>query len=1489
MTNKTLAQQFLRYKPRPEFAGLMNEGRIINILAEKERRLVEVSAFFESLRPKYELYALEEELRATYDLRSIRILPRYPAELFGLDCIREILVETERIGAVSRGFFDNAKYALSRDNSTPDGSERIDLVIDIPFSDGGVGLLYDAHTPDIIAGIIYSEFGLRVNVTVRRDEKYELNYEDYNRELLSQLAAQAVFAPPYPVEEGNNGGPAETSPPPEEKLPSLNTEEAEAEALSDTVYRIGNMTFDVSSPQPILGDEFKIANPTPLRNIRSQGRGFVVLGEVFECEAKKNKRGDRTIVTFSITDYDASIGVKWIIKADEDDGKSESISPGMVVALRGSYKPDDFDGEMLFTPNAIAKISKIDRMDKLEDIPEGAIPEGYPEDAPRKRVELHLHTQMSAMDAIIPPDKIVSLANKWGHRAIAITDHGNVQGFQKAMEVAEKLGQKVIWGTEAYFVNDTARAVFGAANMPFTGDFVIFDIETTGLSSLTNHITEIGAVKISCGEVKEVFGTYSNPGEHIPENITQLTGITDEMVADAPSEAEAVRAFLDFAGGGILVAHNAAFDISFIRRVAEKEGYSFPNTYVDTVAMSRYVNHELQKHKLDVLAEYFGLGEFNHHRAYDDAAVLAKIFLAMAEKLRAEGITDLAQMSAAMAESSDPLLLRPYHMIILAKNLAGLKNLYKLISYGYLNCYKRHPRIPKSVLNHHREGLILGTACSEGELFSALLDNKTEAEIEEIANFYDYFEIQPLCNNQYLVDEGKVNGREGLIELNKKIIALGEKYGKPVVATCDAHFIEKHDEIYRQILMAGMKFSDADRETGIYFRTTSEMLAEFDYLPPEKAWEVVVVNPNKIADMVEEGIRPFPKGTFTPQMEGADDELQSICYTRAKEIYGDPLPETVTTRLERELSSIIKNGFSVLYIIAQKLVAYSESQGYLVGSRGSVGSSAVAFFAGISEVNPLPPHYVCPKCKYSDFSNEDNAGSGFDLPHKECPVCGTKLYGDGHDIPFETFLGFYGEKSPDIDLNFSGEVQAKVHKYTEELFGAENVFRAGTIGALASKTAYGFVMKYVEGKGKKLSRAEVNRLVSRCVGVKRTTGQHPGGIVVVPRDMEIYDFTPVQHPADDPGSDIITTHFTFEYLHDTLLKLDELGHDVPTKYKWMEKFTGVPVTSVPMNDPKVYGLFLSTEPLGIRPEDIGGIKLGTLGLPEMGTSFVLPVLEEAKPKSFADLMQIMGLTHGTDVWSGNAQDLIRNGTCTISEVIGTRDGIMITLMKYGLKSDDAFKIMEFVRKNKKGLPLKPEMLAALNEHNVPQWYIDSLGKIKYMFPKAHAAAYAMSSIRLAWYKVYRPLEFYAAMFTVAPGGFEAQIVLKGRQEVNRVLNELNGRKGTDLTQKEAAMITTLQLVSEFYARGLKFLPVDLKKSDAFVFKPEDGKIRLPFSSLAGIGETAARNIAEVMANEEIFSIEDLRIRAGLSKPVIDVLAENGVLNGLSETNQLSLF
>lgn len=887
---------------------------------------------------------------------------------------------------------------------------------------------------------------------------------------------------------------------------------------------------------------------------------------------------------------------------------------------------------------------------------------------------------------------------------------------------------------------------------------------------------------------------------------------------------------------------------------------------------------------MDILAEYFDLGEFNHHRACDDAEMLSLIFFKMTDKLREEGVLGIKTLSSAMSERVDPKKLRTNHMTILVKNRTGLKNLYRLISMSYLDYYSRVPRIPKTVLERYREGLIIGSACSDGVIYKAFLDSRSHDDILELAEFFDYFEIMPLCNNGYLIEEGTVADEEGLRELNKKIVSLGEEVGKPVVATGDAHFMDREDEIYRQILLAGMKFKDYSRETGLYLRTTDEMLSEFSYLGKDKAFEVVVTNTNIVSDWIEE-VLPIPEGTYTPKMDGAEEDLQQMCWERAKSLYGNPLPAIVHDRLEKELDSIIKHGFAVLYMIAQKLVHYSEDQGYLVGSRGSVGSSLVASMSGISEVNPLPPHYYCTECQYSEFITDGSVGSGFDLPDMCCPKCGAKMKGDGHDIPFETFLGFYGDKSPDIDLNFSGEVQARVHKYTEQLFGADHVFKAGTLGTLADKTAYGFVVKYLEGIGISVNRAEINRLIAHCVCVKRTTGQHPGGIIVVPKEYDVYDFTPVQHPADDPGSGIVTTHFAFSYLHDTILKLDELGHDVPTKYKMLERYTNTSVMDVPMNDPDVYELFKSTRSIGVTPDDIG-CDIGTLGLPEMGTRFIQQVLIDAKPKNFADLMQISGLTHGTDVWLGNAQDLIKEGICDISEVIGTRDGIMLVLIqKYGLENSTAFKIMEDVRKGK---GLKPEYEKDMLEHGVPEWYINSCKKIKYMFPKAHAAAYVMSAIRIGWYKVHMPLEFYAGFFTAAPGSFDAEIVLRGQSGVKRTISEIM-EKGKDATQKDSSMINTLQLVNEAYARGITFLPVSLEKSDAFAYLPENGGIRLPFSSLAGVGETAARNIASVRDEGDVLSIEELRIRAQVSKSVIDVLQNNGALKGLSETNQISFF
>ena len=1091
------------------------------------------------------------------------------------------------------------------------------------------------------------------------------------------------------------------------------------------------------------------------------------------------------------------------------------------------------------------------------------------------------------MDALIPPDVAVKQAKAWGHPAVAITDHGTAQGYQEAMLASEKVGQKVIYGLEAYFVNDTSGALYGAYNEDFDAETIVFDIETTGLSVQNCKITEIGAVKIKNGEIIDTFNTFVDPEVPIPAEIVELTSITDEMVKGAPKIDEAIRLFFDFIGDEkkLLVAHNADFDTGFIRYAAKECGIPFNNPYLDTVALSRYINPSLKKHKLDILAEHYGLGDFNHHRACDDAAMLAAIYFKMIKSMREQDIKSFEQLKRDMSANSNPLSLKPYHQIILVKNKVGLKNLYKLISYGFLKYFKRHPRIPKTELEKHREGLIIGSACEAGELFSAILENKPEAEIEEIVSFYDYLEIQPISNNRFLIAEEKAKDDEELKNLNRRIVELGEKYNKPVVATCDAHFLNDEDELYRKILLAGQKFKDYDKDSHIYYRTTEEMLEEFSYLGEEKAYEVVVTNTNLINDMIDSDIRPFPKGTFTPNMEGAEEDLTRICYERAKSMYGDPLPEIVASRLDKELTSIIKNGFAVLYMIAQKLVWYSESQGYLVGSRGSVGSSFVASMAGISEVNPLPPHYWCPNCQYSDFSNPDKAGSGFDLPDKNCPRCGQKLKADGHHIPFETFLGFYGDKSPDIDLNFSGEVQGKVHKYTEELFGAENVFRAGTVGTLADKTAYGYVMKYLEEKGISLPRAEVNRIVANCVGVKRSTGQHPGGIVVVPKEYEIYDFCPVQHPADDPNSDIVTTHFTFEYLHDTLLKLDELGHDIPTKYKYLEKYSGnTSVMDVPMNDKSVYELFLSTKPLGVTPEDIGS-NIGTYGLPEFGTKFVIGMVEEAKPKSFSDLLQISGLSHGTDVWLGNAQELIKDGICDISHVIGCRDNIMNDLIAYGVEKSLSFKIMESVRKGK---GLTPEFEAAMKEANVPDWYMDSCKKIKYMFPKAHAAAYVMSAIRLGWYKVHIPLAFYCAMFTVAPGGFDAGIVMGGRAKVRSTIQEIE-KLGKDATPKEQQSIPTLLLVNEAMARGIKFLPINIIKSDSSAFVPENGAIRMPFSALAGLGENAAANIVAARNEEPFFSVEDLQIRAKLTKSVIEVLRQNKVLEGLDETDQLSFF
>ena len=1459
MASKTLLDIFNRYLPDGENRRLMEHAYLSgNMRVDKNLRMVELNFTCDTLIPKAKLYKLENDISKSYVLRSVRLFPIYPRELFTESYFSEIMEEAYRTNIISKSFLQEYNAVFQGDRIT----------IEIMFGEGGIEFIEYNHVGKKIADIIRREFGAEYEIHFQKSAHYvPRSPSAIADELIKRKTMRTgAAAQSLPSQNAELPGSAYAG-----KRASVYDSPKKMFVDENGSLHIGNSIYNISTPEPLLGEPFEIA-PTPLFSLIKPERSVVAVGEIVDIEIKDRKVKGKYPVEFSITDYEGSMMARVAVTEKEAEIYG-TLSAGMPVAISGTLRYDtDFDGELVMSPMAIEKIQKIERMDN----------------APEKRVELHLHTNMSQMDAIIPPDVAVKTAHRWGHRAIAITDHGNVQGFQEAMKASEKLGMKVIYGLEAYYVNDEAKAIYGDSGVTFDDEFVVFDIETTGLSPLSCKITEIGAVLVRKDEVLAVFNTFVDPEVPIPPEITKLTGIDDEMVKGAPKTEEALSQFLDFIGNRMLVAHNASFDISFIRKAAADCGLPFSNAYLDTVSMSRFVNPDLKKHKLDTIAEYFGLGDFNHHRASDDAEMCARIFYRMVDKLENDGVHTPAEMSEAMSDHTDPLKLNSYHMILLVKNKTGLKNLYKLISDSYLKYYRKRPRIPKTVLEAHREGLIIGSACEAGELYRAVLEGKPWDELLSLADFYDYLEIQPISNNRFMVANRTVANEEELRKINRTIVKLGEEAGKPVVATCDAHFLDPSDEIYRKILLAGMKYDDADRDIELYLRTTEEMLAEFSYLGEEKAYEVVVTNTNRIADLVEEGIRPFPEGTFTPKMEGAEEDLRRICYERATSLYGNPLPELVEARLEKELTSIIKNGFAVLYMIAQKLVYYSEQQGYLVGSRGSVGSSFVASMAGISEVNPLPPHYYCPNCQYTEFITDGSYGSGFDLPDKTCPRCGASLKGDGHDIPFETFLGFYGDKSPDIDLNFSGEVQGKVHKYTEELFGAENVFRAGTIGGIADKTAYGYAAKYAEDRGLNLNKAELNRLTKKCIGVKRTTGQHPGGIVVVPKEYEVYDFCPVQHPADDPNSDIVTTHFTFEYLHDTLLKLDELGHDVPTKYKYLEKFSGMSVMDVPMNDESVYELFRSTKTLGATPDDIG-CRIGTLGLPEFGTSFVQPVVMEAKPKNFNDLLQISGLTHGTGLWLGNAQDLIKNGVCDISRVVGTRDSIMLALIRYGLDNSTAFKIMEFVRKNKAGKPIPENMIEAMREKHVDEWYIESLTKIRYMFPKAHAAAYVMSAIRLGWFKVHQPIVFYSAYFSAAPDGFDGVVAAKGKAAVRKLLEEIKAKDKKERTQKDDDTYAAMEIAYECLGRGYRFLPVDLYKSDAKFFLPEAGAIRLPFGSLPGLGESAAQKLQDAREEGEFLSIEDLKQRTGISKAVVEILDGCGVLDGLSETNQIRLF
>lgn len=1386
-------------------------------------------------------------------VNNVFVSPRFTPEMFSENCFDDLIFELKKAIPTINGTFKDADILYSNNHLT------------INLKHGGGAFLKAKKFDRELITLVRQRFNLDITVSVEGVTEMDAENQDYIEEqitvqktIVREEAKKVVQT--YAIEEQRIVDNAE--------LRKQNNEGYVEVRQGESLYPQVNL----QKCRPLYGRVIKKA-PSPMSEIAMDTGKITVWGDVFSVEKKVTRSGDKNIFNIMCTDYTSSVNVK--VFGDISSTKVlDDVKKGATIIAEGDIEFDRYAGELVLNATSIGYTEKIDVVDNAEC----------------KRVELHLHTNMSDMDGITSAKDIVNRAYKWGHKAVAITDHGVAQAFPEAMNTAEKINKdgekiKVIYGCEAYFVDDFVSAVKGEKDENLDGTFVCFDIETTGLSPNKEKITEIGAVKIKNGVVIDTFETFVNPEKPIPQKIVELTGINDGMVKDAPKDEEAVKAFLDFVDGAVLVAHNAPFDTSFIQNVCERMGVTYNLTSIDTVVICRSILKGIKNCKLDTVAKFLRLGEFNHHRATDDAEILSRIFISLCERLKEDYDVNSVLDINTHLNGSDQKKLPAYHQIILVKNQVGLKNLYKLISYAHLKYFYRKPRIPKSELIKHREGLIIGSACEAGQLFRAITAGKPWAELKEIASFYDYLEIQPLGNNEFMVRKGTAT-QEDLIKYNRMVIKLGEELNIPVVATCDVHFLDPHDADYRKILQASRGYDDADQQAPLYLRTTKEMLKEFDYLGEEKAYEIVVENTNKIADMCE-SVRPIPPGNFPPFIEGAEEQLNSITWKRAKERYGDPLPEIVEARLKKELNSINTYGFSVLYMTAQKLVADSEAHGYLVGSRGSVGSSFVATMSGISEVNPLAPHYICSKCKHSEFITDGSYGSGFDLPPKNCPECGELMDRDGHEIPFETFLGFKGDKVPDIDLNFSGEYQSKSHRYTEELFGHDNVFKAGTIATVADKTAIGYVKKYEEEKGYRLSKAEELRLASGCTGIRRTTGQHPGGMVVVPKGMEIYDFCPVQHPANDMKSDNITTHFDFHSIHDTICKLDELGHDAPTVYHYLEMFSGVPVMDVSMSDPEVYSLFTSPKALGVTEEDIG-CATGTLSLPECGTNFTRQMMIDAKPTCFADLMQIAGLSHGTDVWLGNAQELIKNGTCTISEVIGTRDSIMTTLMHKGLEPGMAFKIMEIVRKGNATKLLTEEHFKEMRDHNVPEWYIDSCMKIKYMFPKAHAAAYMISTLRYGWYKVHKPLAYYAAYFTVRGEDFDGATVMKGRDAVKNKMKMIK-QKGNEASAKEQTEFATLEIINEMMARGIECLPVDIYKSEAKMFVIEGDKLRLPFMSLAGIGEAAAISLAETGKKGEYLSVEEMTIKTKVSKAVIDTLREVGSLNGLPESSQMTLF
>ena len=1442
----------------------LNAGRIKAINLFKKTNKLELIIIADDFIKIEDIYKFEQYVKQRFNIFEVNVKVEYTKQQ-DIDLKKEwnlIICYMAHKHPLSKAFLRNSTIEINDNNITVNMTMKGKMVLTANKFD------------EILSNIISNVYGLnyKINFVENVSEDAVKEYLEHSKVLEQEAIKHATILAEEARKENadENGEKAKAS----GAKTSKDTSSTEV-SVSIEVPQNSQDKEEENSPL-IYGRSAKLKEALVKIIDLSVDSGKVVLdGEIINIDSRELKSG-KVLVMFDLFDGTSTITCKVFSEGDKSKTLIGRLKGAKGIKLEGTAQFDPFAKELGVIANVIVESTGIKKETRMDN-------------AKEKRVELHMHTQMSQMDGMTSATDLLKRAAKWGMKSIALTDHGVVQAFPEAHHFCEKNPDlKVIYGVEAYLAPDRTPVVsFPKGQSIEDATFCVLDLETTGFSFRTEKITEIGIMKVKNGEVIDEFACFVNPEKPIPQRVVEVTNITDDMVKDAETIDKVFPKMMEFIGDSILVAHNADFDIGFLKYNAKELGFTLNNTYMDTLRLAKELFPDYKKYKLGIIAENLGIKVEVAHRALDDVDTTVKVLKVMLDMLKEKGAKVIEDIDRLCAGNSDFRRLPTYHAIILAQNYVGLKNLYKLISYSHVNYFYKKPRILKSIFKKYSEGLILGSACEQGEIYRAIVAGKTDEEIEAIAADYDYLEIQPIGNNMFMVRNGTVPDVKALEDINKKIVDLGDKLGKPVVATCDVHFMDPQDEIYRRILMAGQGYDDADEQAPLYLRTTEEMLKEFEYLGEEKAYEVVVTNTNKIADMCEK-ISPISPEKCAPHIDGCEQTIKDIAYGKAHELYGDPLPDIVEERLSKELESIIKNGFSVMYIIAQKLVWKSNEDGYIVGSRGSVGSSFAAYATGITEVNSLPPHYRCPKCKYSDFTDYGYA-CGYDLPDKDCPYCGTKMVKDGIDIPFETFLGFNGDKEPDIDLNFSGEYQAKAHRYTEVIFGKGTTFKAGTVGTVADKTAYGYVKKYYEERGIPINNAEVLRIAKGCTGIKRTTGQHPGGIIVVPKGREIYEFCPVQHPADDPNSDIITTHFDYHSIDQNLLKLDILGHDDPTMIRMLFDITGIDPTKVPLDDKETMSIFSSTDALGVTPEQIKS-KVGSYGIPEFGTKFVRGMLVDTKPTTFDELIRISGLSHGTDVWLGNAQSLIEDGTVTLNEAICCRDDIMIYLIKKGLPPNKAFKIMETVRKGKalKDPEKWAEFVALMKEHDVPEWYIKSCEKIKYMFPKAHAAAYVTNAFRIAWFKVHQPKAYYAAYFTIRADEFDSDIMCYGKEKVLNKMKEID-LAGNSATTKDKNMYAILELVLEMYERGIKFLPIDLYKSHSTKFIVEEEGIRPPLNSIPGLGTVAAQGIEAAKQDGKFMSIDDMKIRSKIGKSVIELLDKVGCLKGMSQSNQMSLF